>query len=110
MKSELMHIEGKGLCIVISDIDFHAMIKEDRVVTSETFKDPFIIAKLLREGKLISAIKEVRAQTNVDLKTAKAYIERYLNPRTFNNRTDKDFKEAAEAFLDEHTTSIYKLK
>lgn len=79
MKTELMHITGKGMCIVISDINPNDFVFDQGTAIYNTgiFSNVGIIADCIRDGKKIAAIKEVRAQTGWGLKEAKHYVDKY---------------------------------
>lgn len=112
MKAELMRLENKGICIVISDLEISALLTavEDIPVAkkSSPFSNPNKIAELIVEGKKIHAIKEIRYQTGWGLKDAKSYIDRYLGTNYYetarmseDERKIRD-KKAANSFLRDH--------
>jgi hypothetical protein len=97
MKSEIMRIPGKGLCIVISELDVQSLIG-DNITTlgGGIFSDVYSIAELIRTEKKIGAIKEIRVQTGWGLKESKEFIDKYIPmgyPINFN------FNAAADRFV-----------
>ena len=76
MKAELINYPGKGLCILISDINPYEFLTE--VVGSTVFSDVNIIAELIETDQKIAAIKEVRFQTGWGLKESKEYVDSYM--------------------------------
>jgi len=104
MKTEFMHIEGKGMCIVISDFnskDLNFMKKQ----TNGIFSDPIVIADEIRGRRKIGAIKEIRAQTGWGLKESKDYIDKYL-PIGHDLR-DIELNRIADRFINDHTLKDY---
>jgi len=85
MKVEFMHIDGKGLSIVISDFnisDFGANRMTNGTVVA--FSDIKAIADCIRNGHKIAAIKELRAQTGWGLKESKEYIDKWTVGYDYN--------------------------
>lgn len=82
MKTELMNIPNKGICIVISDFSDNALEKlnllNSNIALASKFNDIATIADCLRHDQKIAAIKEVRFQTGWGLKEAKKYIDKYM--------------------------------
>jgi hypothetical protein len=82
MKTEIINVPGKGICILISDIDPKDFIHGiDKVNTLGMCSGPFTnihaIAEQIRIGRKIGAIKEIRAQTGWGLREAKEYIDKF---------------------------------
>ncbi len=106
-----MNIVGKGICIVISDIDPNDFVfGSDKPIYDDggVFSDVKTIADCLRSGLKIAAIKEVRAQTGWGLREAKDYIDKYTNERGFgnpqyNNNSSIVNNYCADNFIKEHS-------
>ena len=104
MRSELVKVKGRGVCILISDINpaylIHSMeaYKEPQPYSNGVFTDIIIISDLIRSGKKIAAIKEVRGQTGMGLKEAKEYIDKFL-PMGLNELASFDYNHAAQSFI-----------
>lgn len=98
MKAELIEYPGKGICILISDIDpadFWRLGKN-----RGQFFNVNLIADLIRRDMKIPAIKEIRHQTGWGLKESKEYLDKYIY-------TGADLKENAEQFLRDHSASNF---
>lgn len=79
MKAEVVNIPGKGICILISDINVNEFIRRGALPNVDIiFTDVDTICEYIRAGRKIPAIKEVRAQTGWGLKEAKEYLDKYL--------------------------------
>jgi ribosomal protein L7/L12 len=83
MKTEIVNVPGKGICILISDIDVNDFIQGVGAVKTlgignKIFTNINVIADCIRVGKKIAAIKEIRAQTGWGLKEAKEYADRFI--------------------------------
>jgi hypothetical protein len=63
-------------------------------------KDVHAISREIRNGRKIPAIKELRAQTGWDLRTAKNYIDEYM-PNFRNSEETNNM--LANRFIEEHT-------
>lgn len=102
MKTELMTIPGKGICIVISGINPNDFVFGGRYpfVGAGIFSDVMIIAEEIRRGRKIAAIKEIRSQTGWGLKEAKEYIDRYVEG--WDNQNSYSCNVYAERFLQAH--------
>jgi len=105
MKTELMNIPGKGICIVISDINPNEFVfgGDKPFFGGGIFSDIIKITNHLRNGAKISAIKEVREQTGWGLKEAKEYIDKYT-PMGFqhNDNTNMINSQSADNFMKDH--------
>ena len=77
MKSELVNVPGKGICILISDIDVNEFIRKTPRGNG-VFSDVSKITYEILMGRKISAIKEIRAQTGWGLKESKDYLDKYM--------------------------------
>lgn len=99
MKSELMNIPGKGICIIISEINPNDFVYGEGIsfYNGGVFKDIFKIADEIRRGKKIAAIKECREQTGWGLKEAKKYMDKYIFYGVTNNDND-----SADKFIQDH--------
>jgi hypothetical protein len=105
MNCELMHIQGKGLCIVISDFnpnDFGSGLVNGQVIP---FTNVNAIAAEIRLGRKIAAIKELRSQTGWGLKESKEYIDKYTDGIVYNRDGVNHFANdrAADRFIQAHT-------
>ncbi len=104
MKTELMKIPNRGLCIVISELDAKEIIKglggECPDFGGGIFKDIYIIADFIREGKKIPAIKEIRSQTGWGLKDAKVYCDRFIPMG--GNYESENYNVYADKFIRYH--------
>ena len=110
-----MNITGRGLCIVISDVnpnDFIGVVGGNLYYDTGVFSDIKTIADCIRNGMKIAAIKEVRSQTGWGLKEAKEYIDRYTNDTGFGNITynpvprgtdERVNIKCADRFIKDHT-------
>jgi len=103
MRSEIVKVKGRGVCILISDINpaylIHSMDKDEpQPYNNGVFTDIIIISDLIRSGKKIAAIKEVRTQTSMGLKEAKEYIDKFL-PMGLNELASFDYNHAAQSFI-----------
>lgn len=111
MKTEIVNVPGKGICILISDINVNDFIHGVKNIKSlSMFGGPFtniqVIADQIRIGRKIGAIKEVRAQTKWGLKEAKEYIDRFVpNGGNYDLSPDEQesyFNGCANRFLQAH--------
>jgi len=111
MKTELVNIPNKGLCILISDIDIEKFNNAagyegpgygQQYVNNNIFSDINIIADEIRSKRKIGAIKEVRAQTNWGLREAKDYIDKYI-PMGHTINDSEFYNIAAFKFFKDHT-------
>jgi hypothetical protein len=106
MKTEVMNIVGKGVCIVISELNFNELadalsgditrVNSGNAVFSNVYK----IADEIRARRKIAAIKETRAQTGWGLKEAKEYIDKFIPPSW--GRDDSNYDTYADNFLRAH--------
>lgn len=82
-----MNITGKGICIVISDINPNDFVfsGDKPIYNGGVFSNVKAIADCLRSGLKIAAIKEVRYQAGWGLKEAKEYIDKYTGESGFGN-------------------------
>lgn len=97
-----MHIQGKGLCIVISDFnpnDFGSGLVNGQVIP---FTNVNAIAAEIRLGRKIAAIKELRSQTGWGLKESKEYIDKYTENVSYNSGSFENDR-AADRFIQAHT-------
>lgn len=103
MKAEIMHVQNKGLCLVISGLDFvGSKIDISRIAAQNSpFHDIHAIADCIAGNLKIPAIKEVRAQTGWGLKEAKLYIDKYLPMRS--NLDARGLAMASKKFIEDHT-------
>jgi hypothetical protein len=103
MKTELMHIPNKGLCIVISELDVKEIIQglkgEVPFFGGGVFNDVYRIADEMRNGQKIPAIKEIRTQTGWGLKEAKQFCDKYMPMGAGNNF---NYHAAADRFIKDH--------
>jgi len=74
MKTELLRLKGRGLCIVISEIDENNFKKVNR----KFLPNPNKIAEEIRNERIIAAIKEFRIQTGWGLKESKEYVDKFV--------------------------------
>jgi hypothetical protein len=98
MKTEIVNIPGKGICILISEIDVKEFLQGvDGAPTLKIYNSPFtniqIIAYEIRNGRRIGAIKEVREQTNWDLRKSKEYIDKFMPIGEISYHDDDEVKE-----------------
>lgn len=104
MKAELVNIPKKGVCILISDLDLNEFLKAFKMDISFfkniIFTDVSVIADLIRVGRKIPAIKEVRGQTGWGLRVAKEYIDKYI-PH-LSNMDDEELANAGDRFIQDH--------
>ena len=102
MKTELMNIPGKGICIVISGVSPNDFVfgGDKPIYGGGVFKDIHIIADCIRNGKKIAAIKEIRTQTGWGLKEAKEYCDRYTS--NGYNQSEEMRIACADHFIREH--------
>ena len=107
MKSEIINVPNKGICILISDIDLSKLSLKDIPTVNALFTDVQAIALEIRNGRKIAAIKKVREQTKWGLKEAKEYIDRYNITGVFgtdnSERVNLLNEEASNKFLNDHT-------
>lgn len=97
-----MNIPGRGICIVISDINPNDFVfGEGKIVYGGKFSDVMAIANEIRAGRKIAAIKEVRAQTGWGLKEAKQYIDEYTG--VGYGHSDEAKNIWADKFIREHS-------
>ena len=103
MKSELVNIPNRGICILISDIDIQKFIESNvhNLSNNSIFSAPHLIADELKYQRKIGAIKEVRNQTGWGLREAKIYIDKYLPMGNMSNGFNYD--RAADRFIKDHT-------
>lgn len=100
-----MHIKGKGLCIVISEINVNNFKKENPKILN----NPNKIAQEIRKERIISAIKELRFQTGWGLKESKQYIDKYLPLDEHGRRSYsvEKIEKAADNFLADHLQKYF---
>lgn len=104
MKTEIMKIPGKGVCIVISDIDPRDFFNQEHITPSKNgiFTDIYSIANEIKENRKISAIKKIREQTGWTLRKSKDYIDNYLLGNVADRRVFMECHEAANQFVEDH--------
>jgi hypothetical protein len=109
MKTELMNIEGKGICIVISDINPNDLggigvpyYQGIGNIRDGNICDVHAIADEIRKGRKIAAIKELRAQTGWGLREAKHYIDEYSGSLAYGSNGLANSR-CAERFINDHT-------
>lgn len=102
MKTELMDIPGKGICIVISDVNPNDFVFGGGKVFygGGVFDNVMIIADEIRAHRKIGAIKEVRNQTGWGLREAKEYIDRYTGHGYGRNTVEAS--RCADRFIRDH--------
>jgi len=100
MKTEIINVPNKGICILISDLDLSQLSLKDIPTVNALFTDVQAIALELRNGRKIGAIKKVREQTGWGLKEAKEYIDKYaivgVEPSEVTNEA------SSIKFIDDH--------
>lgn len=99
MKSEIINVPNKGICILISDIDISNFNISGIPIVNVLFTDVLAIANEIKEGRKIGAIKKVREQTGWGLKESKDYVDKYNIDYT-NNIVNE---EASLKFISDHT-------
>lgn len=109
MKTEIVNIPGKGVCILISDIDTKDFLKHGEDITKihlNGIYNPRVIAEYIKDNRRISAIKELRGQTNWGLREAKEYIDKYYDMFFTNwerGPGSEQLEKAANKFIQDHT-------
>lgn len=110
MKTEIVNIPGKGVCILISDIEVKDFLKYGEEFTKIQYingiYDPHTIAENIKINRRISAIKELRKQTNWNLREAKNYIDKYYDMFFTNwerGPGSEQLEKAANKFIQDHT-------
>jgi len=112
MKTEIVNVPGKGVCILISEIDVNDFIQGvNSIPTLQTNGSPFsnvhLIADFIRKGQKIGAIKEVRQQTGWGLREAKEYLDRFMDTSyTYRMSAGEQMdvnERSAEHFIRHHT-------
>jgi len=104
MKTEIVKIPGKGVCILISDIDLNDLYNNtsELPIIGQSLFGPFsnihVIADNIRDGRYIAAIKNIREQTGWSLREAKNYIDKFKSNES--NLLD------AEKFIKAHTIEL----
>lgn len=106
MKSEIINVPGKGVCILISEIDL-SDFGEDIPSFNLLFNDIHGIADEIRNGRKIGAIKKVREQTKWGLKEAKDYIDQYMITGVYtaedrNAGVEASNADVADKFIRDH--------
>ena len=103
MKTEIVNIPNRGICILISDIDPNDFMLSGGVPTMNMppFTDVNKIAHAIRTSKKIQAIKEIRSQTGWGLKEAKDYIDKYFVGNFYDESLD-DLGKIADQFVLDH--------
>lgn len=113
MKCEIVKVKGRGVCILISNINpsclLSAIQSHTEPYSTSIFKDVISISELIRTGQKIAAIKEVRTQTGWGLKEAKEYIDKYL-PMGLTEIRGFDYTNAAESFINANMPTVEYLK
>jgi hypothetical protein len=101
MKSEIINVPNRGICILISDIDASQLsqLNIDIPTVNVLFTDVLVIANEIKEGRKIGAIKKVREQTKWGLKESKEYIDKY----TIDYGNHVRNEEASLKFISDHT-------
>ena len=83
MRTEIVNVPGRGICILISDIrisDFDTeKIEKMNIFGGGPFSNIQVIYDEIVVGRKISAIKEVRAQTGWGLREAKQFVDSYYD-------------------------------
>lgn len=108
MKTELMNIAGKGVCIVISELNVNEIISalggNVTAFSNALFSNIHIIADEIRAGRKIAAIKETRSQTGWGLREAKEYIDKFIPPSGYGygGPPERDYGVCADNFLKTH--------
>ena len=98
MRTELLKLQGRGLCIVISDIgSILDRVSDMNKTVLSPFRDIHKIAEEMRRSK-IYAIKEVRNQTGWGLRESKEYLDKYYFPANHVGENNN----ASEQFLKDH--------
>ena len=106
MKTEIIKVRGRGMCILISGVNPQVLVDgalniEHMIQNSESpFHNLELIAHEIRNKRKIAAIKEMRKQTGWGLKDSKEYIDRFIptgTPEGF------DYRLAAENFIIKHS-------
>lgn len=102
MKAELIKVTGRGMCILISDLNPQALaqgaLNVEHIINGP-FHDVHIIADQIANRRKIGAIKKIREQTGWGLKESKEYIDKFIptgTPEGF------DYMIAAENFIKKH--------
>jgi hypothetical protein len=103
MKVELIKVTGRGMCILISDLNPQALaqgaLNVEHIINGP-FNDVHIIAEEIRMSRKIGAIKKIREQTGWGLRESKDYIDKFVPtgvpPEGF------DYNIAAENFIRQH--------
>jgi hypothetical protein len=102
MKSELIKVKGRGMCILISDLNPQALAQgalNVNHIVNGPFHDVHIIAEEIRHKRKIGAIKKVREQTGWGLRESKDYLDKFVPtgvPEGF------EYDLAADHFIREH--------
>lgn len=110
MKAEVVNIPGKGICILISDINVNEFVRRGALPNVDIiFTDVDTICVYIRAGRKIQAIKEMRAQSGWGLKETKEYLDKYLPPlphpmdnQQFHRENPSYYDDAAARFHAEH--------
>ena len=108
MKTEIVNIPNRGICILISDINPKDLMLSGALPTIDMpFTDVHEIAKHIRLGHKIAAIKEVRSQTGWGLKDSKDYLDKYYPSRDYNGLyNEPDFVEISDKFVLDHSPAV----
>lgn len=112
MKTEIVNVPGRGICILISDIEPKDFIHGvDNITSLGICGGPFtniqVIADQIRKGRKIGAIKEVRGQTGWGLREAKEYMDKYMENLGYDScfspaEQYAHYNECANNFLRAH--------
>ena len=104
MRTELVRVKGRGMCLLISGIPFtkdgEVDMRDIRQYCKHPFTDVSVIAAEIEMKRKIAAIKECRAQTGWGLKEAKEYIDKYY-PMGIDY--EFDYEGAADKFVRDHS-------
>lgn len=111
MKTEIVHIPGRGICILISDVDPKDFINGIKGIPTldidlGPFTNIYTIADQIRTGRKIAAIKEIRVQSGWGLKEAKEYLDKFFPMGAAYNMNPDDqrvfYNNCAEKFIKAH--------
>lgn len=109
MKTEIINVPGKGICILISEIDvtdFIKGIKDLKTIGLNgcPFSNIHSIVHEIRNGKRLLAIKKIRAQTGWGLKEAKQYLDGFI---PVNSYYPISYEKYATKFLLHHVSEEF---
>jgi len=105
MKSELINVSGRGVCILISGIT-NDFLKSGKLPSINLiFSDIHRIADAIRCGHKIAAIKEIRSQTGWGLRKSKDYIDKYC-ASDFYAENESIHSDCADKFIAENSPEL----